>query len=197
MNQATDVNFKKISAQETDYGTGAHRDTRAGKGAFHWMPWDAVFLVSRIYELGNKGRSNRPNKDGRDRNWENGMPIDELIQSAINHYTAYLDGDRSEAHLSQACWNGLNALAMSIWVYMGWRPKSLAEGLANHRAAWKPGDEPPCPLSPQEIEWLKVRNIVKKEEPVFMPVPDTHSCPDGDHQICTDRAVATLAGAKL
>ena len=155
----TDVGFKKIGA-EVVYASGAQRDTRTGKGAFHWMPWDAVFLVSRIYENGNIGRS----KDGTgdDRNWENGMPIHAFVQSAINHLTAYLAGDRSEPHLSQAAWNVINAIQTSIWVYMGWRPASLNR-LVNQRGPFSL--EPPCPLSPMEIEWLKVKGIEKKESP--------------------------------
>ncbi len=157
--EVTDVGFKKIGAEETNYDTGARRDKRKGKGAFHWMPWDAVFLVSRIYEEGNIGRS--ADGTGNDRNWENGMPIQDLVQSAINHLTAYLSGDRSEPHLPQAAWNTLNAIAMSIWVYMGWRPASLNR-LVNQRGSFTPNDPPPCPLSPQEIEWLKIKGIEKK-----------------------------------
>lgn len=156
----TNVGFKKIDSAETVYAGGAHRDKRRGKGAFQWVPWDAMFLVSRIYEDGNIGRSDPSDGSGNDRNWENGMPIQDLIQSAINHLSAYLAGDRSEPHLPQAAWNTINAIAMSIWVYMGWRPASLNR-CVNQRGGY-PGDEPPCPLSPQEIEWLKVKGIVKK-----------------------------------
>jgi hypothetical protein len=155
------VNFKKTAEAETDYGTGAHRDNRRGKGALKWIPWDALFLVSRIYEEGNIGRS--ADGTGNDRNWENGMPIDDLLQSAMNHITVYIAGDRSEPHLPQAAWNVINAIAMSIWIYMGWRP-AILNRLPNHRGPWKPGDKSPCPLSPTEIEWLKIRGIVKKEE---------------------------------
>ncbi len=150
------VGFKKIGT-ETVYTTGAHRDARRGKGAFQWVPWDAFFLVSRIYEDGNIGRS----KDGtgEDRNWEQGLPILGFVQSAINHLTAYLAGDRSEAHLPQAAWNVINAIQTSIWVHMGWRPASLNR-LVSHRGPYDL--TPVCPLSPQEIDWLKVRGIVKE-----------------------------------
>lgn len=161
MGTSKDVGFKKVADHETDYGTGAVRDARGGKGALHWVPWDAFFLISRIYEIGNKGRSKTG--DGHDRNWENGMPIIDLCQSAMNHITAYIVGDRTEAHLPQAGWNILNAIQMSIWVYLGLRPKSLNR-LPNHREPWMPGDESPCPLSPMEIEWLKFRGIVKKDK---------------------------------
>jgi hypothetical protein len=156
---AIDVGFKKTAEAETQYTTGAQRDSRVGKGALHWMPWDAVWLVSNIYERGNKGRTKT---DGNDRNWENGMPLIDLLQSAMNHITAHISGDRSEAHISQAIWNLLNYLQISIWVILGSRPKELNK-LPNHRADWRPGDESPSPLSPQEIEWLKFKGVIPNE----------------------------------
>lgn len=158
MSETPSVNFKKTDTAEHVYEGGAQRDSRVGKGNLAWVPWDAMFLVSRIYELGNKGRS----KDGtgHDRNWENGMPIVDLCQSAMNHLTAYISGDRTEAHLPQAAWNIINAIQMSIWVHLGFRSASLNR-LPNHRANWKPSDPPPSPLSPQEIEWLAFRGIKK------------------------------------
>jgi Domain of unknown function (DUF5664) len=158
---AQDVGFKKTAANETQYSTGASRDNRVGKGAFHWMPWDAVWLVSNIYEKGNIGRSKTG--DGHDRNWEHGMPILDYLQSAMNHITAHIAGDRSEAHISQAIWNLLNYLQVSIWITLGFRPKELNK-LPDHRHAWKPGDEPANPLSPQEIEWLKFKGVLPKDE---------------------------------
>jgi len=155
-----DVGFKKTSAAETQYSTGAQRDSRGGKGAFHWMPWDAVWLVSNIYERGNKGRSKTG--DGNDRNWENGMPLIDLLQSAMNHITAHIAGDRTEAHICQAVWNLLNYIQTSIWVILGFRPKELNK-LPNHRTDWRPNDEPPCPLSPQEIEWLQFKGVIPKD----------------------------------
>jgi len=157
-----DVGFKKTAEAETQYSTGAQRDSRVGKGAFHWMPWDAVWLVSNIYERGNKGRSKTG--DGNDRNWENGMPLIDFLHSAMNHITSHISGDRTEPHISQAIWNLLNYLQMSIWVYLGIRPKSL-NTLPDHRNPWKPGDEPACPLSAQEVEWLKFKGVIPTKDP--------------------------------
>ena len=154
----TNVGFKKISEVETNYDGGAHRDSRRGKGALKWLPWDVIFLVSRIYEEGNIGRSE--DGTGEDRNWERGMPLTDLLDSAMRHITSYLAGDRNEPHLPQAAWNILNAIYMSIQVYMGWRPANLNR-LTNQRGGM-PNDPPPCPLSPQEIEWLKIKGIEKK-----------------------------------
>jgi hypothetical protein len=89
------------------------------------------------------------------------MPLIDLLQSAMNHITAHIAGDRSEAHISQAIWNLLNYLQISIWVTLGFRPKELNK-LPNHRADWKPGDEPANPLSPQEIEWLQFKGVLPK-----------------------------------
>lgn len=158
---AQDVGFKKTAEAETQYSTGAQRDSRSGKGALQWVPWDALWLVSNIYENGNKGRSKTG--DGNDRNWENGMALIDFLQSAMNHITAHIAGDRSEPHISMAVWNLLNYLQTSIWVVLGFRSKELNK-LPDHRSNWKPGDEPPCPLSPREIEWLKFKGVLPKDE---------------------------------
>lgn len=150
MPETQDVNFKKTDAAEHNYGTGAHRDNRNGKGAFKWIPQDALFLVSRIYELGNLGRGWR--------NWEYGMTLEDFLDSAMRHLSNYLAGDRAEPHLPQACWNILCAIQMGIWVHLGIRPSKL-NNLPDHRNFWFPGDPAPTPLSPMEIEWLKIRNI--------------------------------------
>lgn len=154
------VGFKKTATAETQYNTGARRDNREGKGAFHWMPWDAIWLVSNIYEKGNKGRSETG--DGNDRNWEHGMPLLDLLQSALNHITAHIAGDRSEPHISMAVWNLLNYLQTSIWVTLGFRSADLNK-LPNHRINWKPGDDPASPLSSREIEWLTFKGVLPKE----------------------------------
>jgi hypothetical protein len=161
-NIGIDVGFKKSAEAEHQYNTGMQRDNRIGKGALQWLPWDAVWLVSTIYEHGNRGRSKNAAKDGNDRNWENGGDILDFLQSAMNHITAYIAGDRSEAHIPQAIWNLLNALQMSIWIYLGFRPKELNK-LPDHRHLWKPGDEPPCPLSQIEIERLKFKGVIPKD----------------------------------
>ena len=141
-----DTGFKKIETKDTNYATGATRDSRTGKGAMVWMPPDALFLVSRIYEKGNLGRGWR--------NWENGMPIEDLVDSAEHHIGHYKAGERKEPHLPQAIWNLLCAQQMAIWVWMGTRPQELNR-MPDHRGLWKPGDPSPCPLSEPEIAWLR------------------------------------------
>lgn len=154
--------FKKSSTEERKFLGGASRDMAVGKGAPQWMPTTPLFLVSRIYENGNiyRDKLNGGTGNGDTRNWENGMPICELLGSAKRHIDRYIEGDRTEPHLPQAIWNLLNALQMSIWVWLGFRDQSF-NNLPDHVHPWKPGDPPPCPLSPTEIEWLKARGIEK------------------------------------
>jgi hypothetical protein len=40
-----------------------------------------------------------------ERNWEQGLPIDDCINRAIRHIYLGLDGDTSEDHFAHAAWN--------------------------------------------------------------------------------------------
>lgn len=49
-------------------------------------------------------------------NWENGMPVTDLLNHAIAHVYKFLGGDRSEDHLAHATWNLLGAIhSMEKW----------------------------------------------------------------------------------
>ena len=43
-------------------------------------------------------------------NWENGMPVTDLLNHGIAHIYKFLSGDRSEDHLAHAAWNLLGAI---------------------------------------------------------------------------------------
>jgi hypothetical protein len=52
-------------------------------------------------------------------NWENGMPITDLLNHAIAHIFKYLRGDRSEDHLAHAAWNLLGAIhSGEMWPHL-------------------------------------------------------------------------------
>jgi len=148
--ETPDTGFKKIEAKDTVYGTGATRDSRRGKGRLVWMPPDALFLISRIYEDGCLGRGWR--------NWEHGMPVEDLLDSSKRHLDQHIAGERTQPHLSQAAWNIINAIQMSIWVWMGIRDPELGR-LPDHRHLWKPGDPYPSPLSEPEEKWLRAVGV--------------------------------------
>lgn len=49
-------------------------------------------------------------------NWENGMPVVDLLNHAIAHIYNFLGGDRSEDHLAHAAWNVLGAIhSYELW----------------------------------------------------------------------------------
>ncbi len=54
-----------------------------------------------------------------DWNWENGMPVHDLLNHAIAHVYAFLSGDRSEQHLGHAAWNLLSAIhSHELWPHL-------------------------------------------------------------------------------
>lgn len=51
-----------------------------------------------------------------DFNWEQGMPLHDVLNHAIAHIFTYLSGDRSEDHLAHAAWNCFAAMhSEEIW----------------------------------------------------------------------------------
>jgi hypothetical protein len=49
-------------------------------------------------------------------NWENGMPVTDLLNHAIAHIYKFLRGDRAEDHLAHAAWNLLGAIhSLDMW----------------------------------------------------------------------------------
>jgi hypothetical protein len=52
-------------------------------------------------------------------NWENGMPVTDLLNHAIGHIYDFLSGDRSEDHLGHAAWNVLGAIhSLEVWPHL-------------------------------------------------------------------------------
>lgn len=79
------------------YQGGADREPATGKGAYELVSPFALERIAIWYELGARKYA--------DRNWEKGIPFGRLIQSALRHIIRWMKGDRSEDHLSAACWN--------------------------------------------------------------------------------------------
>lgn len=132
--------IKATAGEVRQFETGAKRDNASAKGRMDLLPPFALFIISRVYQDGGLKRG--------DRNWEKGMPIGVLLDSASRHIEKYKAGLRDEPHLAQAGWNILGALWTACMVHLGLRPKSLMN-LPNHV-----GDGDAEPLSPYEIDAL-------------------------------------------
>lgn len=93
------------------FQTGAVRDT-GGKGRMDLLPWCALIRVSKHMEDAilpdpNTGKPHYP-----ERNWEKGLPIHSMVDSAFRHLAKYVNGQTDEDHLCAAATN----LLMAMWM---------------------------------------------------------------------------------
>lgn len=86
-----------------NYNTGAVRNT-GGKGRMDLVPWCSIIRVSKHME---NSLSNYP-----ERNWEKGLPMHTMVDSAFRHLAKYMDGHKDEDHLCAAAVN----LLMAMWI---------------------------------------------------------------------------------
>lgn len=105
-----------------EYETGAVRDT-GGKGRMDLLPMCALLRVSKHMENAN---THYP-----ERNWEKGLPMHSMIDSAMRHLAKYVDGWTDEDHLCAAATN----LLMAMWTEekrpeMQDMPSRATEGLS-------------------------------------------------------------------
>lgn len=87
----------KDSGAREEFGTGAVRDIREGKGRYDLISPFALKRLAIVYEKGAQKYSIR--------NWEAGMPHTRYYDSATRHLLQWLMGDADEDHLAHAMWN--------------------------------------------------------------------------------------------
>jgi len=86
------------------FETGAHRNDDAGKNKMSLVPHKELMRVMKRY------------RDGADNfganNWQNGMKLTELYDSAQRHLMAWFMKEGDEDHAAAAVWNILCAMWM-------------------------------------------------------------------------------------
>lgn len=94
-----------------EYQTGAVRDT-GGKGRMDLLPMCALIRISRHMEdaIMPDPKTGVPHYP--ERNWEKGLPMHSMIDSAFRHLAKYADGQTDEDHLCAAATN----LLMAMWM---------------------------------------------------------------------------------
>lgn len=92
----------KSKDEFTQFQTGAVRDT-GGKGRMDLLPMSALIRVSKHME---DALTHYP-----ERNWEKGLPMHSMIDSALRHLAKYMEGMEDEDHLCAAATN----LLMALW----------------------------------------------------------------------------------
>jgi len=106
------------------FDSGAHRDPNETKGRYDLL---SPLFMRRLAIHTQKGGVARG-----DRNWEAGMPMDAVLDSAIRHLYAFLEGDRTEDHLAAAAWNVMNLIHTEEQIERGNLPADLADGLPDY-----------------------------------------------------------------
>lgn len=84
------------------YDTGAVRSSDCEDTRYDLISPIGLEALARTYAEGAK-------KFGAF-NWENGMPVTDLLNHAIAHIYKFLNGNRDENHLGHATWNLLGAV---------------------------------------------------------------------------------------
>lgn len=87
-----------------DFGNGAVREDKTGKGRFDLIPWCAIMRIAKHMEESLKVYEPR--------NWEKGLPMHSMLDSAMRHLAKYMDGWDDEDHLCAAATN----LLMAMWM---------------------------------------------------------------------------------
>lgn len=95
----------------TEFKTGAVRDT-GGKGRMDLLPMCALIRVSRHMEDAIMPDPATGTPHYPERNWEHGLPMHSMIDSAMRHLAKYVDGMTDEDHLCAAATN----LLMAMWM---------------------------------------------------------------------------------
>ena len=91
-----------MSEGRHEYDTGAVRSDGCDQVRYDLISPIGLHALAKTYDEGAK-------KFG-PYNWENGMPVADLLNHAIAHIYSFLNGDRSEEHLAHATWNLIGAI---------------------------------------------------------------------------------------
>ena len=94
--------MSKTTNDMTNFETGAVRDT-GGKGRMDLLPMCSLLRISKHIE---NTLTHYP-----ERNWEKGLPMHSMLDSALRHLVKYMDGQTDEDHLCAAATN----LLMAMW----------------------------------------------------------------------------------
>ena len=107
------VTFDKVknSGKVRKMKSGVKRDRSKGKGRYDLLPPEAIRRLAKHYENGAKIYG--------DRNWEIGMPLSWLIDSALRHIFQILERDQSEDHAAAALWNIAGFITMQERIEKG------------------------------------------------------------------------------
>lgn len=153
-----------------EYQSGAVRDT-GGKGRMDLLPMCALLRVSKHMEDAIKPDPVTGIPHYPERNWEIGLPMHTMCDSAMRHLVKYLDGWDDEDHLCAAATN----LLMALWTEEK-KPEMMDIPSRMHGEAKRGPQEAQAGVSTTTAS--KGQGKAKEKAPVRC------SCYDGDYERC-------------
>ncbi len=113
-----DFEFLEYSGDDKTFESGATREEKpVSKGRYDLL---SPIYNHRLAIIMAKGSINHG-----DRNWEQGMPLGQYMDSALRHLNQHLSGKRDEDHLAQAAFNVMAMIHTSELIERGLLPRSL------------------------------------------------------------------------
>ena len=109
--------IKKETGEKREFSTGAEKQAAVGKGTPVLVPGDAILDLAKHFEEGAVLHG--------DRNWEKGIPLSELLNSAERHLQQIKMGLTDEAHDRAFAWNAIVYLATKLRIANGILPLEL------------------------------------------------------------------------
>ena len=141
----------KDSGQRQEFETGAVRDVDDGKPKYEEIPLSFLKELALLLPKHEDARVDlvpvnaflricdlygRGSKKYFDRNWERGIPLKRMFASILRHVFQYMEGDRSEDHLSAIGWGALGVMFFEQQISLGLLPKNL-DDLQGNEERWK------------------------------------------------------------
>lgn len=163
-----------------DYQTGAVRDT-GGKGRMDLLPMCALIRISKHMEDAIKPDPETGLPHYPERNWEKGLPLHTMIDSALRHLAKYVDGMDDEDHLCAAATN----LLMALWTEEK-RPDMNDIPSRSQKRVFSGTSGVEEPLEPVQEEEGQEEATKKPEEvcPYWDPEPEPRCVGTRDREQC-------------
>lgn len=164
-----------------EYQTGAVRDT-GGKGRMDLLPMSALIRISKHMEDAIKPDPETGVAHYPERNWEKGLPMHTMIDSALRHIAKYVDGWDDEDHLCAAATN----LLMALWMEEH-RPDMQDIPTRSHgrvSPVASDAEEPLEPVQEAEAEGSTTERL-EKPCPYWDPEPEPRCMGTREREYCS------------
>lgn len=109
--------IKKEQGDKREFSTGAKRQNATGKPRPGLFPGDAYLAISQHFADGAAVYD--------DRNWEQGLPLNSIIDSLERHIAQEKMGMTDESHDLALAWNAVVYLATKLRIKAGLLPAEL------------------------------------------------------------------------